>query len=150
MIPLSDGKVVVVTVPINNSVDSTAFTTVEIDAVGFDYCTIVGHLGATDGPMTVWKVQESDTSGSGMTDVTGLVASGSTGDGRLPQATDDGLLFGFRFPLIGRKRYIDVVATTGDVTTGTILGVIAILQRAKQAPDTTAEKGFSGLLTLPA
>src|SRR5216117_1882573 len=61
MLPLSDAKLFVVTVPINNSVDSTSFTTNEIDTVGFDYVTIIGHLGATDGPMTAWKVQESDT-----------------------------------------------------------------------------------------
>lgn len=150
MTPFSDCKFVEITRPINNSSDTTAFTTNEVDTKGFRWLTVIMHMGATDGALTVWKVQESDTSGSGMADITGLVASGTTGDGRLPTATDDGGIFMFNINLAGRKRYLDVGITTGDVTTGTLLGCIGVLSRAEEAPNTTAERGLSGYLCVPA
>ena len=122
----------------------------DIDTLGFRYCRVLGTLGATSDAFTAWKMQESDVSGSGFADVTGLVASGSTGDGRLPQATDDDTLFGFDIDLRGRKRYLRLVATIGATGTGAFLGVVATLSRAEEAPNTTAERGLAGYLHLPA
>src|SRR5688572_16313347 len=120
-------KVVVVTNPAA-IVDNASFTTGEIDTLGWDYATILVHLGATDIAMTVLKVQESDVSGSGMADVTGLVCSGTTGDGRLPTATDDNKVFAFFIDLRGRKRYLDLVATIGDGTVGGFISAVCILE----------------------
>jgi len=149
MIPLADCKFVLVTPPAA-IVDNAAFTTTEIDTRGFRWLTVLGLLGATDVDMVAWKLTESDTSGSGHTDITGLIASGTTGDGRLPQDDDDNKIFAFQVDLKGRKQYIDVSATAGDGTNGTFLTILAILSRPEEAPDTTAERGLGGYLALPA
>lgn len=147
MIEALNSKYVAVTPP-NAILDDASATTNEIDTLGFDYCTILVQLGATDIAMAALKVQESDTSGSDMADITGLVASGSTGDGRLPTATDDNKVFAFFIDLRGRKRYLDVVATAGNGSLGTYVSAVAILSRAKDAPLSSAEQGLGGRLVL--
>lgn len=121
-------------------IDNASATTAEIDTLGFDYLTIVAHLGATDIAMTALAVTESDTSGSGHANVTGLVYGTSTDiDGNtsaLPSATDDNGFFVFQIDLRGRKRYIDVTATVGDGTTGAYLTIIGMLSRADASPTT--------------
>lgn len=129
--------------------NGSSWITNEIDTFGFRYCKIIGILGATDAAFTAWKVQESDTSGSGMVDVPGLVAVGTTGDGRLPQGTDDDKLFAFTIDLKGRKRYLDVTATIDTGATGGFLAILAQLSRAEEWPNTTAERGLGGYLHVP-
>ncbi len=92
------------------------------------------------------KVTESDTSGSGHADVSGLAASGATGDGRLPQDDDDNKLFAFFIDLRGRKRYIDVTATAGDGTTGTFMAATYEPCRPKETPVSAADQGLGGRL----
>ena len=112
-------------------VDNAAYTTEEIDTLGYDHLTIVCYLGATDIAMTALAVQESDTSGSGFATVTGLDANGDTNtDGvaaELPTATDDNGMVVFEVDLRYRKRYIDLDATAGNGATGTFLSAIGIL-----------------------
>jgi len=121
-------------------IDNASATTAEIDTLGFDYLTIVAHLGATDIAMTALAVTESDTTGSGHANVTGLVYGTSTDiDGNtsaLPSATDDNGFFVFQIDLRGRKRYIDVTATVGDGTSGAYLTIIGMLSRADASPTT--------------
>ena len=57
-------------------VDNTSWTTVEIDTLGYNYLTVVVNIGATDIAMAALKLQQSDTSGSGFADVTGLDSDG--------------------------------------------------------------------------
>lgn len=139
---LQNVKYVAITPP-GALIDNASATTAEVDTLGFAYLTIVAHLGATDIAMTALKVTESDTSGSGHADVTGLVYGTSTDiDGNtsaLPSATDDNGFFVFNIDLRGRKRYIDVTATVGDGTTGAYLTIIGILSRGATGPsDETA------------
>ena len=92
--------------------------------------------------MTALKMQESDTSGSGHADITGLVygtssnIAGSTS--ALPSATDDNKTFLFEIDLKGRKRYLDLVATAGDGAAGTFMAAVAVLGRAEDLTDTAA------------
>ena len=127
-------------------VDNAAYTTTEIDTNGFDYCTIAVYIGATDIAMAACKVQESDTSGSGFADVSGLDADGDTNTAgsaaTLPTATDDNNFFLFEIDLRGRKRYLDLSITAGNGTAGTFAAAFAILSRGGTAPgNTTANRG---------
>lgn len=126
-----------------------SWTTNEIDTFGFRYCKIVCILGATDVALTALKVQESDTSGSGMTDVTGLVY-GASGATALPVDTDDDKIFVFYIDLKGRKRYLDVVATIGNGSTGGFIAILAQLSRAEESPNSLTERGIAGQQRLPA
>jgi len=132
-------------------VDNAAYTTAAIDTLGYDHCTIVTYLGATDIAMTVLKVQESDDSGmSGAADVTGLVWGTSTNiDGStsaLPSATDDNKFQVAQIDLRGRKRYIDINATAGDGSAGTYAAIFAILEGGEVGPVTMAECGCDEIL----
>lgn len=133
-------KVVAVINPVA-IVDNASWTTNEIDTMGYDYCTVYFMLGANDIGVTALKVQESDTSGSGMADVTGLVY-GAAGAPALPSATDDNGIFAFFIDLKKRKRYLDVVATNGDGTVGGFAAAWAVLSRAAQMPNTAATRGL--------
>jgi hypothetical protein len=130
-------------------VDAGAYTTAALDTRGYDYCTIVAYLGASDIAMAALKVQESDTDGS-YGDVTGLVYGTSLGiDGvasDLPSATDDNKFFGFEIDLRGRKRFLDVSATAGDGAAGTFATLFAILWRGDTAEQDAASRGFANIL----
>ena len=131
-------------------VDNASYTTSEIDTLGFDYAKIVVYLGATDIAMTALAVTESDTSGAGHANVSGLVwgtaenIAGSTST--LPSATDDNKFFVFDIDLKGRKRYLDVTATAGDGTSGTFAVIWAELSRAEDTPTTAAQRGAAEVL----
>lgn len=149
MIHAQNEKTVIVTAP-GALLDNASATTTEIDTLGYDYCKIKVILGATDIALTALKVQESDTSGSGFADVTGLVYGTSeniAGDtSALPSATDDNKVFGFEIDLKARKRYLDVVATVGNGTNGAYVAIIAELSRAKDEPVTASERGYGDIL----
>jgi len=131
-------------------VDDASYTTAEVDTLGFDYAKIVVYLGATDIAMTALAVTESDTSGSGHANVTGLVwgtsnnIAGSTST--LPSATDDNKFFVFDIDLKGRKRYLDLTATAGDGTAGTFAVAWCELSRAEDTPTTAAKRGAAEIL----
>lgn len=132
-------------------VDNASYTTAAVDTKGFDYATIYCYLGATDVDMTALKVQESDDSGmSGAADVTGLVYGTSTNKAgttsALPISTDDNLCFAFSIDLRGRKRYLDVVATAGNGSTGTYMTAFAMLSKAEMSADTAAQRGLADVL----
>jgi hypothetical protein len=137
MIPSQNMKIVNVTPP-GAIIDDAAVVTAAIDTLGFDYADVYVILGATDVAVAALKLTESDQAGSGYTDVEG-------GDfaGNLPGATDDNKIFGWHVDLKGKKRYLDVVATGGNGTTGAYITVIAILSRAKQSPNTAAKRGLA-------
>lgn len=131
-------------------VDNASFTTVEIDTLDYDYATIVFNLGATDIAMTALKVQESDTTGTGFTDIDGLDIDGDTAiDGvaaALPSADDDDSLIVFQVDLRGRKRFLDLVATAGDGSAGTYGSAVAILTKGAVYGGTEAEMGAETVL----
>lgn len=135
-------KVVVVTPPAA-IVDAASLTTAAIDTLGFGFCTILVILGATDVAMTALKVQQSDASGSGFADVTGLDYSAA-----LPGAGADNTVYAFDVDLKGKKRYLDVVATGGDGAAGAYFTVIAILSKAQQLPTTATQRGLAATLAV--
>ena len=118
--------------------DNSIMGTTEIDTAGYDYLKMFVILGATDIAMVSMRIQESDVTASGMADVTGLIAVGTTGNERLPTATDDNKIFAFFVDLKARKRFIDPIITTGDGTAGSYVAVIYELCRAKESGTSTA------------
>lgn len=133
-------------------VDNTAYTTAAVDTSGYDYCTIVAYLGATDIAVAGMKVQESEASDmTGAADVTGLVVGTSTNiagsTSALPSATDDNKAMCFEIKCGGsRKRYVDLVVTAGDGTAGSFLTAFALLSKGEITPVTAAERGFDEIL----
>jgi len=133
-------------------VDDASLTVAELDTLGFDYCEILLILGATDIGMTALTLTESDTAGSGHANVTagiwGTAANHVGTSSTLPSATGDDGIFVFQIDLRKRKRYLDLTATVDDGTAGGYYTVIAILSRAKEAPQTAAEAGCAEILRL--
>ena len=144
MNPLQNTKLVNLTPPAA-IVDNTSYTVAELDTKGWDYCQIICILGATDIAMTALAVTESDTTGSGHANVTGLITATSTNiDGdtsALPTSTADNKFVVFDVDLRGRKRFLDVTATAGDGSAGTYLAIIAQLSRGNNSPITMSERG---------
>jgi thiamine monophosphate kinase len=129
-------------VPITNPgaiVDNAAFTTAEIDTLGFRFLTIYVMLGALDIALAAFKATQSDTSGSGHADITGADFAAA-----LPAATDDNKIYAIHINLLGKKRYIDLTLTGGDGSTGTYAVAWAVLSRAEEAPNSAAERGVTG------
>jgi hypothetical protein len=142
---LQNVKVVNVTPPAAIK-DNASFATTTIDTLGFNKVAIYFALGATDIAMTALKVQESDDSGmSGAADITGAVY-GATGAPALPSADDDNKVFGFFIDLKGRKRYLDVVATAGDGSTGTFGACTAHLYNPLTTEDNATQRGLAANL----
>lgn len=148
MLP-TNAKWVAVTPP-GAIVDDASFTTTEIDTLGWDYLEIIVLLGATDIAMAALAVTESDSSGSGHANITGLVwgtssnIAGSTS--ALPSATDDNKFQVAHIDLRGRKRYIDVTATAGNGAAGTYACIIGRLSRGEAMPITAAAMGADEVL----
>lgn len=151
MIPLQNTKFVSVTPPAA-IIDNASATTAEVDTAGWDYATYVIYLGATDIAMSALTLTESDTSGSGHSNVTGGVYGTSTDiDGNtssLPAADDDNGFFLIEVDLRGRKRYLDLTATIGNGTNGTYFSAMCILSRGEIAPNTVSERGCAGVLRI--
>ncbi len=149
MVPAQNCKWVSITPP-EAIRDNSSYTTAELDTAGFDYAEIVVYLGATDIAFTAATVTESDTSGSGHANVTGLIYGTSTDiDGAtsaLPTATDDNKFFVFEVDLRKRKRYLDLTLTIGDGTSGGFAVAFARLSRAENVLQTVAGKGAGGVL----
>ena len=149
MIASQTQKVVAITPP-GAIVDDASWTTTEIDTAGYDYCTVYVMLGATDIAMAELTVTESDTSGSGHADVTGLIfgtSDNTAGDtSTLPSATDDNKIFAFEIDLRARKRYLDLTATAGNGTAGTYMAAWAVLERADEYADSATDRGCSQIL----
>lgn len=137
MINTQAQKVVPVSLPVAIS-DNAAITTASIDTKGYDYLDVYLMLGATDIAMAALKIGQSDTDGS-YVDVTG--GDFSVAPATLPSATDDGLIYAIHVNLVGKKRYFDVTATTGDGVAGTYAVIWAVLSRAEQMPDSAADRG---------
>lgn len=146
MIHSLNQKIVAITPP-GAIVDDAAFTTTAIDTKGFSHLTIVVFFGAMDIAMAALKAQESDDSGmSGAADISGTV--GGT-DFTLPSDTKDNTFWAFDINLKGnRKRYIDLVATGGNGSTGTYMTAFAILSRGAELPSSAAERGFDTVVSV--
>ncbi len=144
-------KPVIITAP-TALADNTSPTTTEIDTDGFDYLSVYVYIGATDIAMTALKMQETDTSGSGYSDVSGTDFSSSSNLDvggtalALPSATADTTWRVIHLDLRGRKRYQDLVMTIGDGTAGGWYYAFGILSRSRnQALTNAGLAGTSGI-----
>ena len=95
------------------SVAASATHSHEIDTLGFKYASIdvvfSPFTAATTSYASVLKVQESDSSGSGQSDVSGLSVTAGAGS-----TVTVGAVARFNVDLRGRKRYLTVVASPGN------------------------------------
>jgi hypothetical protein len=110
--------------------DNHAVSTVKgsaVDRLGFEEALVVVNSGANGSSGTVdIKVQESDTTEDGdFVDVTGAAFT------QITEANDNNVYAG-RLNLVGRKRYLRVVAVVG--TAACDFGVDVILGAAKELP----------------
>lgn len=140
-------------------VNNASLTTYVIDTLGFASLDVDVILGASDIALTALKLQESDsltdatTLGGTATDVPGCVfgtSLGISGDASaLPSATDDNKVFSFNVDLRGRKRYLKLVATVGNGSTGAFVSAVATLAHPEVKPSTAAERGVGDALMAP-
>jgi hypothetical protein len=125
--------------------NNTSPTTTVLDTKGFDQVAIDVFLGATDIALTALKVQECDTSGGSYTDITGTrvgTDNDETGTATtLPSATDDNKVYSFEIDTRGRKRFLKVVFTIGNGSTGAFVVAVASLFRGHDTPRTAADAG---------
>ncbi|CAB4141838.1 hypothetical protein UFOVP422_12 [uncultured Caudovirales phage] len=129
-------------------VDNADFVTAAIDTAGFGKCAVFFTLGATDIAMTALKLQQSDDSGmSGAADITGAVY-GASGAPALPSATDDNKVYAFHVSLQGKRRYLDLVATAGNGSTGTYGSAVALLYNGNDFDPTATDQGVAGSLVV--
>lgn len=113
----------------------------EIDTYGADYVSVdvvYSHFtAAASSYATVLKVQQSDTAGSGQTDVTGL--SVTAGAGRTTGVGVTGALARFNIDCRGKKRYLTVVTTPGQPA------AVATVARLSKIEDMPIEKTAAGV-----
>ena len=150
------GKLVAITPP-GAVTEGGSWTTAELDTKGYDYCQITLFFGAIDVALTALKVRQTDTTGTGYSDVTGLIfetSTNSAGDtSAFPDGDDDDDFFTFTIDLLGMKRFLDLVATiasAGSGETGAYVAIWAVLTRAEETPNTAAERGVNQELRVPA
>jgi hypothetical protein len=97
------------------SVAASATHSHEIDTVGFKYLSVdvvySPFTAATSTYASVLKIQESDTSGSGQADVSGLSVTAGAGS---TTGANYGAVARFNVDLRGRKRYLTVVTSPGN------------------------------------
>jgi len=139
-------------VPPQAIVDDASWTTAEVDTKGWDYAEIKCYMGANDIAMTALAVTESDTTGSGHANVTGLIYGTSTdvtgSTSALPAADDDNKYFTFQIDLRKRKRFLDLTATNGNGSAGGFLFAECVLSRPNIGPesDVPGDQGYANTL----
>ena len=149
MVDAQDCKYVQV-IPPTAIVDAASHAEVEIDTLGYHYAEIIFFLGATDIGITALAVQETDTTGSGEANVTGLI-SGTSADidgvtSVLPSATDDGQVTVFQIDLRKRKRFLSLVATHGNGSVGGFAAAVCRLSRGDVAATASTDIATGGVL----
>lgn len=142
MFDLQRCKIAKVLAPISVAGGGNA-TVTEVDTKGFRAaaCYIMTGLTGANG-VTVVKWQESDTTGTGFTDITGAAHTALVD-------ADDGIQLVTFLDLRGRKRFLQPVITTGS-TNACLLAAYVILYRAEDAPDSASERGVQEQLFVPA
>lgn len=101
---------------ISTSVSTSQTHSHEIDTYGADYVSVdvvfSNFSTATSSYASVLKLQQSDTAGSGQTDVSGFTVT--AGAGRTTGVGLNGACCRFNVDMRGKKRYLTVVATPGN------------------------------------
>lgn len=131
-------KTVIAVAPV--SLNNASATAIEVDAGEFTHATFELTVGATTGAISVFKIQDSATSGGSFSDVSG--ASLAT----LPGATDDNKVYAIHLPLAGVEQFLEVVLTEDNTGTG-IYGVNCRLSRVSGGtPSSASERGYAAEL----
>jgi hypothetical protein len=140
MIDATAEKDVLMLAPISVAGGASA-TTTELDTLGFDYLKVLVLSGLipSTGVATL-KLQESDVSGSGQADITGLSWTALVD-------ADDNKIMAAMVDLRKRKRFITLVITNG-ATNASLLAAIASLSRARQVPATATARGYKEQLSV--
>ena len=122
------------------SLNSAAATALTVDTLGYAYAVATVQFGVIGGAATVFKIQESESDFSG-SNITAFTGSGTTGNLRLPQTSDAGLLFEYHVHLRkNRMRYLQFAITTGATT---LVSVTWKLWRADQMPSSNTDLGLA-------
>lgn len=128
------------------SVAANATHSHEIDTAGFRYASIdvifSPFTAATSSYASVLKVQESDASGSGQADVTGLSVTAGAG---ATTGANVGAVARFNVDLRGRKRYLTVVTSPGNTVA---VATSARLSKAEQHATSATEAGVNNVASL--
>lgn len=128
------------------SVAASATHSHEIDTAGFRYASIdvvfSPFTAATSAYASVLKVQESDASGSGQADVTGLSVTAGAGS---TTGASVGAVARFNVDLRGRKRYLTVVTSPGN-TVAVVTN--ARLSKAEQSATDSTSAGVNDYKSL--
>jgi hypothetical protein len=143
MIPGFDRKLVSLTPPA--AAVTGAVTVAYVDTQGASYLVVNVFLGVMAAATSVFKLTESDVSGSGYTDIVGSRFGTDNNDTGVvsvfPTTTDVNGMFSWFVDLRGtRKRYIKPAITTGGAD---IAAVIAELWFMANAPQTAAQSGYN-------
>jgi hypothetical protein len=134
--------------------DNAAYTTTEVDTLGWEFARFVVALGATDIAVAAMHVTEADVSATNhaeipatdFTDATQVDIQGAAL--AEPSADDDNGVFIIDIDLRGRKRYLDLVLTAGDGSTGTFAAAQCWLYRGETAPRTNAGRGVVQMVSI--
>lgn len=128
------------------SVAASATHSHEIDTLGFKYASIdvvfSPFTAATSSYASVLKVQESDASGSGQADVSGLSITAGAGS---TTGANVGAVARFNIDLRGRKRYLTVVTSPGN-TVAVVTN--ARLSKAESAATDATSAGVNNYASL--
>ena len=115
----------------------------EIDTYGADSASIdvvfSAFTAATSSYASVLKVQESNVSGSGQADVTGMSITASAG----ATTGNAGAVARFNVDMRGRKRYLTVVVSPGNAST---IATVARLGKMEDMPYTAAAAGVNDMV----
>lgn len=150
---LDNYKLVNVTPPAAILDDASASTT-EVDTKGWNHARFIVALGASDIALAALHVTESDATGTGHVEIDETDFSDATQTDiegtalALPAADADNKLYVIDIQLEGRKRYLDLVATAGNGSTGTYVSAICILSRGEAAPVTNAGHGCGAVVQI--
>ena len=128
------------------SVAASATHSHEIDCAGFKYASIdvvySPFTAVTSSYASVCKVQESDASGGGQTDITGLSITAGAGS---TTGANVGAVARFNIDLRGRKRYLTVVTSPGNTVA---VVTAARLSKGEQHATTATESGVNNVASL--
>ena len=131
---------------ITTSVAEGATHSHEIDTYGADHVSVdvvfSNFTAATTSYATVLKVQQSDTAGSGQTDLSGFTVT--AGAGRTTNVGTSGATCRFNVDCRGKKRYLTVVATPGKPAG---IATVARLSKLEDMPTTAATAGVDNYVS---
>lgn len=136
-IEIQNMKPVIAVAPV--SLNNASATAIEVDAGDYTNAVFDLTVGATDGAISVYKIQSATTSGGSFSDVSGATLS------TLPGATDDNKVYRINVDLTDRSigRFLQVVLTEDNTGTG-IYGVNAYLSNASgNSPDSASGRGLA-------